>query len=58
MCGLARGVTNSMIATPRVAACVYDYITTLKGVEYPSDEYIEKRKGCHERSSVRVLKIA
>ena len=58
MRGLARGITNSFIATPIVASCVYDYIKSLKGIEYPSDEYIEIRKKCHDRSAVKILKLA
>lgn len=58
MRGVARGLTNSLIATPLVAGCAYDYINSLKGIEYPSEEYLEKRKGCHERSAIKVLKIA
>ena len=38
--------------------CVYDYLTTLQGIPYPSEEYFELRRGCHERSANRILYMA
>ena len=53
-----RGSTNAAIAFPTVASCVYDYIRTLRPLEYPTKEYLEARKGCHERSAQKVLYLA
>lgn len=53
-----RGLTNAGIAFPVVGTCVYDYISTLKTLEYPSEEYLEARKGCHERSAEKILYLA
>jgi stage V sporulation protein SpoVS len=52
---LGKGVTNTAIAVPVLARCVLDYRNSLKGKEYPSDEYIVARTECHERSALRVL---
>ena len=41
-----------------MASCIYDYITTLKPLEYPTKEYLEARKGCHERSAEKLLYLA
>ena len=53
-----RGTTNAAIAFPMVGSCVYDYISTLKSLEYPTDEYLKARKGCHERSAEKILYLA
>lgn len=52
------GTTNALIAFPTVGTIVYDYVNTLKPLEYPSDEYMEARKGCHERSAEKMLYLA
>jgi aarF domain-containing kinase len=52
---IKKGVTNAAIAIPVLARCAYDYSSSLKGIEYPSEEYNEVRKKCHERSALRVL---
>ena len=52
------GTTNAAIAFPLVGSCVYDYITTLRPLTYPEKEYLEARKGCHERSAEKVLYLA
>ena len=54
----AKGATNSLIAFPTVGICVYDYIYHLKGLEYPSKEYIEVRTQCHIRCANRILFLA
>lgn len=46
------------MAFPLVGSCVYDYITTLKDLEYPTEAYLKARKGCHERSSEKILYLA
>jgi hypothetical protein len=43
MAGTARGCTNAFYAIPKVGLIVNDYITSLKGLEYRSDEYINAR---------------
>ena len=47
-----------MVAVPVIGSCVYDYSTSLKNLTYPSEEYIEARRLCHERSAVKVLKLS
>ena len=37
---------------------VYDYRQTLKDLEYPTEAYIEARKGCHERAADKILYLA
>ena len=58
MRALYRGTTNAALAFPTVGFCVYDYISTLKTLEYPTKEYIEARKGCHERTAEKILYLA
>ena len=53
-----RGFTNAATAFPVVGSCVYDYVSTLRPLKYPTEEYLEARKGCHERSSEKVLYLA
>ena len=55
---LFRGSINAGIAFPMVGSCVYDYVTTLKPLTYATPEYMEARKGCHERSAERILYLA
>ena len=52
------GTTNAFIAFPIVGSCVYDYLTTLRPLEYPTTEYLEARKGCHARSAEKVHYLA
>ena len=56
--GISRGLTNTLIAGPIVASCVQDYLTSLKGLEYPTDEYFAVRKECHQRSADKILYLA
>jgi len=55
---IAKGFTNALVAVPILGACVYDYSTSLKHLTFPSEEYIEARRLCHERSATKVLKLA
>jgi hypothetical protein len=34
---IAKGFTNSAVALPIISSCVYDYIHSLKKLDYPSD---------------------
>ena len=52
---LVKGTTNTLVAVPTLAWCVYDYSRSLKGLTYPSEEYKEARSKCHERSAAKVL---
>ena len=38
--------------------CVRDYISSLKGLEYPSQAYVDARSECHKRSAKRILFLA
>ena len=53
-----RGFTNAATAFPIVGSCVYDYVSTLRPLEYPTEKYLEARKGCHERSADKILYLA
>ena len=53
-----KGLTNATVAFPTAASCVYDYLNTLRPLEYPTDEYIAARKGCHERSAEKLLYLS
>ena len=55
---LVRGASNGMIAGPVAASCVYDYISTLRNLEYPTREYLDARDGCHRRSADKVYYLA
>lgn len=52
------GLTNAMVAFPMVGLCVYDYISSLKGLEYPKQEYLDARKECHVRTADRIHYLA
>ena len=52
------GATNAVIAFPLVGSCVYDYIATLRSLEYPTKEYLEARRGCHQRSADKILYLS
>jgi aarF domain-containing kinase len=54
---IGKGLTNALVAVPVLGACVYDYSTSLKTLTYPSEEYVEARKLCHERSAKKVLTL-
>ena len=58
MRALIRGATNASVAFPIAGSCVYDYISTLRDLEYPTPEYLAARKECHERSAEKVLWLA
>lgn len=55
---VGKGFTNAAVSIPTLASCAYDYSTSLKGLEYPSDKYTSRREECHQRSSKKVLKLA
>ena len=55
---VGRGITNALVAGPMVGSCVYDYINTLRSLEYPTEPYLEARRGCHERSAEKILYVA
>ena len=54
MRGVFKGLTNAFIAFPLVGLCVYDYQSGLKGLEYNTEEYIEKRAQIHVRVANRL----
>lgn len=55
---VAKGFTNSLVSIPVIASCARDYSKSLKNLTYPSEEYVEARRLCHERSASKVLKLA
>ena len=55
---VARAAFNAMIAGPVAASCVYDYISTLRNLEYPTREYLDARDGCHRRSADKIYYLA
>jgi len=55
---VTKGFTNSLVAIPVIASCAQDYSKSLKNLAYPSEEYVEARRLCHERSASKVLRLA
>jgi len=43
-----------MVAFPACGLCAYDYIYGLKGLEYGTDEYTEKRAQIHTKVAARL----
>ena len=54
MRGTGKGLVNAFIAFPLVGRSFYDYVYKLKGVEYGTDEYIEKRSEIHKLVAARI----
>ena len=54
MRGVAKGLTNAFIAFPLVTRCYFDYLHGLKGFEYGTDEYINKRAEIHKLVAARI----
>jgi aarF domain-containing kinase len=52
--GSAKGLTNAFIAFPLVGRSFYNYVYGLKGLEYGTDEYIEKRSEIHKMVATRI----
>ena len=52
--GMAKGLTNAFIAFPLVGYSCYEYMTQLKGLEYNSEAYVQKRKEIHVRVADRI----
>lgn len=44
MRGVAKGLSNAFIAFPVVGYSVLDYVRGLRGLEYGTEEYKEKRR--------------
>ena len=53
-----KGATNGALAFPSVGFCVYDYISSLRGLQYPSQEYIDARSECHKRTARKLLSLS
>eukprot|EP00347_Sterkiella_histriomuscorum_P003302 403364806 len=53
-----KGTTNTFKAGPIVGYSVYDYIKNLRGVPYPSEEYIKIREEVNTRVAKRLLYLS
>jgi len=52
-----RGATNALIAAPIMASILYDYTKSLRGLEYKSEEYGEKRAEVHESERQKAVVV-
>ena len=49
-----KGFSNFLLAGPTLLYSVFDYRKNLRGLEYPSEAYIEARGQCHTRTADRL----
>ena len=56
--GTAKSVGNFAYALYMSAAIGIDYTWGLRGIEFPSDEYYEKRREIHTRCAKRILRLS
>ena len=52
--GIGKGLTNSFLAFPMVGYSVYEYIYGLRGLEYGTEAYTDKRAEIHVRVANRI----